>query len=495
MRLLVPLLLAFTALSSAQERPPNIVIALADDMGWGDPQSYQPDSKIPTPHIDRLSRGGMRFTDAHSPSSVCTPTRYGLLTGRYAWRTSLETGVLDGFGPPLIEPEEDTIASLLKRSGYRTAVVGKWHLGMRWLDRGGKPMPRRNGRFRPGGNVDYTVATTGGPLDVGFDTFFGISASLDMSPYCFLRNRSVEAIPTIPMPSGLGDIFSGLFAGVRSDDFRVEDVLPRLAEEAERIVDLHAGRDEPLFLYLPFASPHLPIAPNEEGGSGAGRYGDFVMETDQALGRVLEALDRNGMTDSTIVVFTSDNGGLWHWWDFRAADDGGEAPSTARGAYVRDFGHRSNADWRGTKADIFEGGHRVPFVVRWPGTVSEGSTSDALVVLTDLYATVAEIVDQRPRGTSGQDSHSLLPLLRSTGVSGRPSAVHHSARGLFGYRKGDWKLILGRGSGGFTVPRSIDGPGGQLYNLADDPRETTNLYNDRPDIVRELQQELEDVRR
>ena len=218
------LLLAHAA--SGQTRPPNIVIVLADDLGWGDPQSYQPESKIPTPNIDRLAREGMRFTDAHSPSSVCTPTRYGLLTGRYAWRTSLKSGVLDGFGPPLIEPDEDTMASLLRRSGYRTAAVGKWHLGMRWLDKGGQPVPRRSGGFRPGDDIDYTVELRGGPLDVGFDTFFGISASLDMSPYCFLRNRSVEALPEIPVPSARADIFSGLAAGLRSKDFQVEEVLP-----------------------------------------------------------------------------------------------------------------------------------------------------------------------------------------------------------------------------------------------------------------------------
>ena len=478
-----------------QERLPNIVVVLADDLGWGDPQSYQPESRIPTPNIDRLAREGMRFTDAHSPSSVCTPTRYGLLTGRYAWRTSLESGVLDGFGPPLIDPDEDTLASLLRRSGYRTAAVGKWHLGMQWLDKTGRPVPRRSGGFRPGLDIDYTAELRGGPLDVGFDTFFGISASLDMSPYCYLRNRSVESIPDIPLPSARADIFSGLAAGVRSQGFRVEDVLPRLGEEAARIIDLHAGRDVPLFLYLPLTSPHLPVAPVGAGASRAGRYGDFVFETDRALGRVLEALDRNGLAETTFVLFTSDNGGLWHWWDFRASDDGGSAPLTARGRYVRDRRHRSNAGWRGTKADIFEGGHRVPFLVRWPGEVAAGSTSEALVVLTDLYATAADIAGASPMGSSGRDSVSLLPVLRGRSGSERTSAVHHSARGMFAIRRGDWKLIEGRGSGGFTVPRSIDEPGGQLYNLAEDPRETRNLYAERPGIVSELRELLRETRR
>ena len=222
------LLLLSLSAAGARAQLPNIVVVLADDMGWGDPQSYQPASKIPTPNIDRLAREGMRFTDAHSPSAVCTPTRYGLLTGRYSWRTSLTSGVLDGFGPPLIDPQQDTVALLLTRSGYRTAAVGKWHLGMHWLDKRGDPMPRRTGGFRPGDDVDYTAELRGGPLDVGFDTFFGISASLDMSPYCFLRNRSVEMIPDIPVPASRADIFSGLAAGVRSRGFRVEDVLPRV---------------------------------------------------------------------------------------------------------------------------------------------------------------------------------------------------------------------------------------------------------------------------
>ena len=221
--------------------------------------------------------------------------------------------------------------------------------------------------------------------------------------------------------------------------------------------------------------------------SRAGRYGDFVFETDRALGQVLEALDRTGMTERTLVVFTSDNGGLWHWWDFRADDDGGAAPLTARGRYVRDRGHRSNAEWRGTKADIFEGGHRIPFFVRWPGEVAAGTTSEALVVLTDLYATVAQISGAGPRASSGQDSISLLPVLRGHSRSERTTAVHHSVRGMFAIRRANWKLIEGRGSGGFTVPRSIEEPGGQLYDLAEDPRETRNLYAQRPEIVAELQ--------
>ena len=481
----VALVLAHAA--PGQTGMPNIVVVPADGLGRGDPQSCQPESKIPTPNIDRLAHEGMRFTDAHSSSSVCTPTRYGLLTGRYSWRISLKSGVLDGFGPPLIEPGEDTMASLLRRSGSRTAVVGKWHLGMRWLDKGGWAVQRRSGGFRSGDDVDYTIELRGGPLDVGFETCFGVSASLDMSPYCFLRNRSVETHPEIPVPSPHADIFSGLASGLRSQDFQVEEVLPRLAEEGARIIDLHVGRDHPVFLYLALASPHLRIAPVGGAMSRAGRYGDFVSETDRALGQALEAPDRTGRTERTLVVLTSDNGGLWHWWDFRASDDGGAAPLTARGRYVRDRGHRSNAGWRGTKADIFEGGHRIPLVVRSPGEVAAGTTSEALEVLTDLYATVARISGDRPRASSGQDSIPLLPVLRGHSRSERTTTVHHSARGMFAIWKANWELIGGRGSGGFTVPRSIEEPGGQLNDLAEDPQETRNLHARRSEIAAELQ--------
>lgn len=493
---LTVLLLTLAQCLAAQGQRPNIVVVLADDLGWGDPQSYQADSRIPTPSMDRLAREGMRFTDAHSPSSVCTPTRYGLLTGRYAWRTSLKRGVLDGFGPPLIDPGQDTVALMLRRAGYRTAVVGKWHLGMQWMDRSGQPVGRReSGGFRPGTRIDYTAELRGGPLDVGFDTFFGISASLDMSPYCYVRNRSVQEIPRLPVASGRSDMFSGLAAGLRTEGFRVEDVLPRLGAEAVRIIDLHNGRQSPLFLYLPLTSPHLPVAPLETGSTRAGLYGDFVRETDLVLGRVLEALDRNGMASDTLVVFTSDNGGLWHWWDFRASDDGGSPPRTARGQYVRLFGHQGNAGWRGTKADIYEGGHRVPLIVRWPGEARPGSVSDALVVLTDLYATFAELVGDSARGPSGQDSVSMLGTLRGDSGQRREIAIHHSSQGLFAIRKGTWKLIDGRGSGGFTAPRTLDAPGGQLYNLAEDPGETTNLYESHTDVVAHLRKLLEDIRR
>ncbi|MDF1755660.1 MAG: arylsulfatase [Verrucomicrobiales bacterium] len=484
---------------------PNIVIILADDMGWGDPQCYQSDSKIPTPHLNRLAAGGIKFTDAHTPSSVCTPTRYTLLTGRYCWRTSLTKGVLDGFGPPLIGKDELTLAGLLKDQGYRTACVGKWHLGMQWHDKDGTPLKERGPqRFRPGDNVDFERDITGGPVDVGFDSYFGISASLDMSPYCYIRNRRVESLPTEYHDEIKGTIFLNGVSGVKSPGFDIHEVLSRFGDEAVTEIEKQKGAAAPLFLYLPLNSPHLPVSPSAEskGKSQAGDYGDFVWETDQVVGRVLTALDTAGISDNTLILFTSDNGGLWHWWDFNADDDGGKIPLTPRAKYVKEFGHQSNADWRGTKADIYEGGHRVPFLIRWPDVIEPNQTSDALVELTDVFATVADITRSKTdRGTSGMDSFSFLPILKNESKETRPFSVHHSLAGVFALRRDHWKLVEGRGSGGFTRPRNFrelpgkpDKPEGQLYHLKEDPREQTNLWNSESERIETMSKTLEKIR-
>lgn len=487
---------------SQADEPPNVVVILADDMGWGDPQCYQPASKIPTPNLDRLAAEGMRFTDAHTPSSVCTPTRYTLLTGRYCWRTSLKRGVLDGFGPPLIGAQDATLATMLKSIGYRTACVGKWHIGMNWFDKDGNPMGERGPqRFRSGDNVDFERDITGGPCDVGFDSYFGISASLDMSPYAYIRDRRVEALPTDWHEEISGTIFLNGVPGVKSPGFDVHQVLRRFGDEAVSVIAECEDDHRPFFLYMPLNSPHLPAAPSEDarGKSRAGDYGDFVWETDHTVGRVLDALDEAGMTENTLVLFTSDNGGLWHWWDFRADDDGGNVPLTPRGQYVKDFGHQSNATLRGTKADIHEGGHRVPFLVRWPAKVSGGKVSDALVELTDVFATVADMTDQpMPDGKSAEDSFSFLPVLVGNSNSSRPFSVHHSLSGMFALRMGDWKMIEGRGSGGFTRPKFFKvepgDPTGQLYHLATDAQEQHNQWNKESELVDSMTAVLDQVR-
>ncbi len=365
----------------------------------------------------------------------------------------------------------------------------------------GQPIPRRTeGRHRSGDEADFTRELTGGPLDCGFDRFFGISASLDMS----LTSTSATAAETVPTErhEEIEDtLFLAGVSGPKAAGFQMEDVLPRLGDEAVKVIREHDPDKAPLFLYLPLTSPHLPVAPSAmaKGKSAAGEYGDFVWETDHTVGRVLSALEEKGMTENTLVIFTSDNGGLWHSWDFRADDDGGAPPKTPRGLYTAGFGHHSNADWRGTKADIFEGGHRVPFLVRWPAKVKGGRVTDALVELTDVFATVAEITGaEAGKSTSGMDSVSFLPLLTGGSDGARTFAVHHSLHGTFALRQGDWKLVEGRGSGGFTAPRDgsqfTDDLPGQLYDLSTDPREQTNRWAAEPDRVAAMKALLEEIR-
>jgi arylsulfatase A-like enzyme len=537
-------LLSETSSVWADPRHPNIVYILADDLGYGDVGCYNPNSKIPTPHVDRLASEGMRFTDAHTPSAVCTPTRYGLLTGRYSWRTRMKSRVLDGLDPPLIDADRLTVPGLLRQHGYDTACVGKWHLGMQWTDTSGEVVPyipvAEKGRPRPGFDVDYTRPITGGPTERGFDWYFGISASLNMSPFCFIEDASPVRLPVLKQPR-IKTEFISVDEGVRSPDFTISGVLPRLAGQAVAYIERHApenaradaGNDanqdaregarssfaatdeasegatergdgrRPFFLYVPLTAPHLPLVPNEEyrGTSRAGRYGDFVVEVDAVVGAILEALERTGQTDNTLVVFTSDNGGLYHYWEPREADDLAHYKISARGRYVQQFHHQGNAQLRGTKADIWEGGHRVPFIVRWPGKTPRGAVSDELIELTDLLGTSAAIVGTTLPEGMGPDSRNALPALlqRKPLREVREYAVHHSLWGTFAIRRGPWKLIQGRGSGGFTVPKQVDpresgGTPGQLYHLERDPAETNNVWSEQPEVVAQLSDLLKQVR-
>ena len=493
--------------SPAPAAKPNFVVVLADDLGYGDVSCYNPQSRIPTPHVDRLAAEGMRFTDAHTPSAVCTPTRYGLLTGRYCWRTRLKYRVLDGFDPPLIEPGQVTVASLLKKQGYATAAIGKWHLGMQWTDTNGNPVPavplERTGPPRSGSDVDYTRPLGGGPLAVGFDHYFGISASLNMSPFCYIQDDRVLHLPVLAQPRMRDASFMAVDEGVRSPDFTIHGVMPRLAGEAIAFLEQRATEPaKPFFLYTALSSPHLPVVVNDEyrGRSQAGDYGDFVVETDAFLGAVLETLDRTGLGDNTLVLFTSDNGGLFHYWEAKEADDVKHYRIGGRAALIREFGHQGNGPLRGTKADIWEGGHRVPFVVRWPGKTPAGTVSKELVELTDLLATAAAITGVDLPPGAGPDSRSILPALLNEEPAQpvREYAVHHSYRGVFAIRQGPWKLIPARGSGGFSRPRQLDpaeegGPPGQLYNLQSDPAETSNVYDQHPDVVKRLSELLKQI--
>ncbi len=466
---------------------PNIVFILADDLGLGDVHASNPSSRIPTPHFDQLAAEGRSFTDAHTPSSVCTPTRYGLLTGRYSWRGRLQSGVLGGLSPALIEPGRLTVAEFLRTNGYRTACIGKWHLGLGWATNG--PVAELDIETRSQVfNVDYGRPIRNGPRTFGFDEFFGISASLDMVPYTFIRDDHVTALPTedrrFPMIAGRTNGFTR--QGPAAPGFTGEDVLPTLTREAIAFIARQAPaakRGEPFFLYLPLTAPHTPILPNP-GWRGRGRlnpYADFVMETDDQVGRVLDALARHGVADNTLVFLASDNGC---------------SPSAGWEELVA-AGHHPSGPYRGHKADIFEGGHRVPFFVRWPGHVQPGTYSSQLICLTDFMATVADLLGVSIPLQAGEDSISFLPaLLGRSDPHARPSVVHHSINGSFAVREGSWKLALTPGSGGWSEPRpntpaAAQLPPFQLYDLAADPGETNNLEARHPEIVSRLMRQLE----
>ena len=467
-----------------EAKPPNIVVVLADDLGIGDVRCFNAEGKIATPNLDRLASEGMRFTDAHTSSAVCTPTRYGLLTGRYNWRTRLQSGVLGGLSPRLIEPGRMTVASLLKQNGYHTACVGKWHLGMDWVRRPGKSVTELNIEPREQvWNVDYARPIANGPNSVGFDEYFGIAASLDMVPYTFIRDDHVTVLPTEDrdFPLMLGRAKGRCRQGPSAPGFDVRDVLPELSREVVDYVGRRAAdakRGQPFFLYWPLASPHTPIAPTPEwqGKSGLNYYGDFVMQTDRAVGELFKALDRHGLAENTLVFLTSDNGC---------------SPQADFPALLAQ-GHNPSSVFRGHKADIYEGGHRVPFIVRWPGRVAPGSVSDQLICLVDLLATCAEIVGARLPDGAGEDSVSLLPAL--VGRADKPlheAVVHHSINGSFAIRQGRWKLALCPGSGGWSAPRpgredTSHLPPVQLFDLEADIGEQQNVQQEHPEVVKRL---------
>lgn len=474
---------------TATESKPNIVVILADDLGYGDVRCLNPNGKIATPHLDKLAAAGMTFTDAHSGSAVCSPTRYGLLTGRYAWRGRLKSGVLGGLSPRLIEPGRATVASLLKRRGYHTACVGKWHLGMDWQLKPGTQVTALNIEPREQVfNVEYDKPIANGPNSVGFDHYFGISASLDMVPYTYIRNDRVTASPTEDrdFPLMLGRAAGGRCRkGPAAPGFDAANVLPDLTREAVAYV---AGRADaaktgtPFFLYLPLASPHTPVLPTAEwqGKSGLNPYADFVMATDAAVGQVLTALERQGLADNTLVIVTSDNG----------------CSPQAKYDELLPKGHNPSHVFRGTKADIFDGGHRVPFLVRWPGRVEPGATTDRVTCHTDIFATCCEVAGAAVPPPAGEDGVSFLPTLLGRNEPRRPAVVHHSVNGSFAIRDGKWKLCLCPGSGGWSAPRpgrddQSKLPPVQLYDMAADVGETTNLAGKHPEQVERLTTLLE----
>jgi arylsulfatase A-like enzyme len=471
--------------AAAAAVPPNVVYILCDDLGYGDVSSFNPTGKIPTPHMDAVAARGMKFTGAHSSSSVCTPTRYSLLTGRYNWRSKLQKGVVGGLSPRLIEPGRMTVASFLKSQGYATACIGKWHLGMDWVKLPGREVTEL-GIESPAQvrNVDYGQPIANGPNSVGFDYFYGISASLDMVPYCFIENDRVTALPTETMKLAMnrGEEPSWSREGPGAPGFDGSAVLPELRDRAVKYIAEQAGKKRPFFLYIPLASPHTPILPTAEwrGRSGLNLYADFVMETDDAIGKILSTLREHGMEENTLFIVTSDNG----------------CSPTANYPVLLAQGHNPSAQYRGHKADIYDGGHRVPFVVQWPAKVKAGGVYGHPISLVDLMATCADLLETKLPDHAGEDSVSFLAALHDPGAGPvREAVVHHSITGAFSIRQNPWKLVLCPGSGGWSEPRpgreAADAPRIQLYDVENDPGETMNVEANHPEVVAKLTALLE----
>jgi arylsulfatase A len=470
MKLLAPFLALIATCTSiatvhaADGSKPNIVYILADDLGYGDVGCYNPKSKIPTPNMDRLAKEGTRFTDAHSPSGVCTPTRYAIMTGRYAWRTRLQRNVIGPFSQPLITEKQLTVAGLLHDQGYATACIGKWHLGWGW------PKPEE------GGKRDFTKAIPDGPTARGFDSYFGTDVP-NYPPYCFIENDRTVGIPSVAAPVGK-ESFN--IAGPMVPDWKLTDVLPGLEKRAVDYIEKSAKGDKPFFLYLPLTSPHYPVVPAAEfkGKSKAGDYGDFVMQTDSVVGQVLDALKKSGVAEKTLVILTSDNG----------PEVSGEVKN---GVYdrLKDFEHASMGTLRGAKRDAWEGGHRVPFLARWPGKIPVTTICDDTICHVDFLATVAAILDTKLPSEAGVDSVNILPVLlgEKRKAPSREATVHHSGQGKFSIRQGEWVLILAptgddNGKQGepawFKKDRDYKphSEHGELFNLATDPSQKKNLY-------------------
>ncbi len=469
---------------------PNIVFFLADDMGYGDVSCFNPAGRIKTPHFDRLAQGGMRFTDAHSSSAVCSPSRYGVLTGRYNWRSTLQSGIVGPYGDPLIAPDRTTVPGFLKRHGYYSGCIGKWHLGMGWdfeKDASFRPegTPGKDlvatGADRAAWQDAFTRPTTGGPTTRGFDEYFGVDVP-NWPPYCYIENDRTVGVPSEYLPDRLLGNNLASIAGPAMPYWHFEQLLPEWAKRADRFIEARARNDEPFFLYLPMTSPHTPLSVNKPwiGKSGLDNlYADLVLETDDVFGRILDSLARHGVADNTLVMVTSDNG---------CAPYIGVDRLEARG-------HRPSAHLRGYKSDVWDGGHRMPFIARRPGVIEPGSVCDELVCLTDLLATCAEIVGDPLSDDEGEDSVSMMPLFGGSATPIRSHLVNHSVQVKFAIRDRRWKLVLCPGSGGWTKPdaeAAAEGlPPVQLYDMESDPGERNNLHRERPDRVKELVATLE----
>ncbi|MFO7754873.1 MAG: arylsulfatase [Bacteroidales bacterium] len=469
--LIIPIITLLFSSCSTEEPisgEPNIIYILADDLGYGDVSSFNPASKIISPNIDMIASGGMMFKDAHSGSSTGTGSRYGILTGRYSWRTDLEEEDKNNPGKPLVDENRLTVASMLKEKGYSTACIGKWQLGLGWVT------------DQENGDIDFSRELTAGPGTSGFDYSYIVPGSLNIPPYVYIENHKVTAEPD--RTSSDNSEYGGWKEGLTGADFKHEEVLPHLTEKAVEWINGNAKEDEPFFLYFAPTAPHAPVLPSEEfeGVSSTNPYGDFVVMLDHMVGQITAALEENKASENTIIIFTSDNG--------YAPGPGIKELST--------LGHSPGFVYRGHKSDIFEGGHRVPFIIRWPDVIKPGRTGVVPVSLNDLIATMADITGYKLSDDAAEDSYSLLPVIKEETVKyERESIIHHSERGHYAIRKGNWKLIASAGTEapglqteGETGETELPEP--RLYDLESDPREEDNVAEDNPDIVDDLKELL-----
>lgn len=470
--------------NAVKRQAPNIIYILADDMGYGDVKSFNSKSKIPTPNLDDMAENGVKFIDAHTSSSVCTPTRYGILTGRYSWRTSLKSSVLSGFSKSLIKQDRTTVAEMLKSQGYKTAFIGKWHLGWDWniVD---EYAIKNLDNLNIITEIDYKLPIKNGPATHGFDYSFGFCGSLDMPPYVYVENDLPTMEPTKSM--GSGDAKTYFREGPTSEDFNHASVLQDLTNKAVNYIHKNASSNTPFFLYFPLPAPHTPILPTTEflGKSNTNMYGDFVMQVDDVVRQIREVLEHRGISENTLLVFTSDNG----------------CSPKANFQELAKVNHNPNYMFRGAKADIFEGGHHVPFIIEWPKIALKNSTSDKTICTTDFFATCAEIIGYQIPDNEAEDSFSMLPLISGeTEANSREYTVHHSINGSLAIRWGIWKLIFCPDSGGWSEPKPQDIknpklklPDMQLYNLKADIGETNNLVNVFPEKVSVLKAALKKI--
>ena len=449
---------------------PNVIFVLADDLGIGDLSPTNANCKIKTPHLQKMADEGITFFDAHSSSAVCTPTRYGVLTGRYNWRSRLVRGVLSGTSKHLIPADRETVAHLLKKVGYHTQMIGKWHLGWDWA--------KADKSQKKWKDIDFTKPVINGPDINGFSNYYGHCGSLDMPPYVWVDTGKVTALPD--REEGVTkseDPYGWYRNGPIGSDFHIDEVLPHLFEKSIAYVTERAKTKKPFFLYLPLPAPHTPIVPVSpyKEASKMNAYADFVMQIDGHMGELLTTLKKVGVDENTLVFFTSDNG---------CSPEGNFAK-------LKEFGHDPSAGFRGHKADIYEGGHRVPMLARWPDGIKAGQTTSALACLTDFYDTMSEITGQPKNENVGEDSFSLLPAFEGKEKTTRSTLISHSISGAFAIRQGDWKLCLSAGSGGWSDPREGEAkkqglPRIQLFNLKQDRSEKKNLHAKNKDKLNEL---------